>query len=127
MTDEKIIRRMKREALMERIFDLTLELTEERLTEIPDKDKKDNMSFDRLARTAQALIRAADEISALARKSRNEGENDQSGAGADNDAYYERQTAEIVSRVSRHLGGRECAVVAGDRQTGEPRTEDRGA
>ncbi len=54
-----------RRALIERIFDCSLELTLTRLEEVDHKDRKDSLAFDRIARTAHVLLRVAHEARAL--------------------------------------------------------------
>lgn len=106
MADEekKAAARAAREALIERIFDLSLELTLERLETVEAKDKRDSMIFDRVARTAQVFVRLAAEADSLAvRKRKEQQENDQSGADADEEARLEREAAELKRRLDAHI------------------------
>lgn len=95
-----------REALIDRIFDLSLKLTVERLETVEAKDKKDSMVFDRVARTAQALTRLASEADGLAaRKRKEQSENDQSGEDADEEKRLDREAAELQRRLDRYIDG----------------------
>ena len=106
-----------REALIDRIFDLSLELTVERLETVEAKDKKDSMVFDRVARTAQVLVRLASEADGLAaRKRKEQSENDQSGDDADEEKRLDREAAELQRRLDRYIDGLQRGDAAGGRR-----------
>ncbi len=106
MTNEerKAAAEAARDAMIARIFDLSLELTVERLENVDAKEKKDSMIFDRVARTAQVLVRLAGEADGLAaRKRKEKADHDQSGENADEDARIEREAAVIQQRLDRFV------------------------
>lgn len=70
--EEKKQRQAEREARIERILDLALALTEDRLENVDPKERKDNVAFDRVARTAQAFLRLADDADAISARKRKE-------------------------------------------------------
>lgn len=107
MSDEKAKERQKRrDDYIERILDLALDLTLERLENVDPKEKKDNMAFDRVARTAQVLIRVADDAESLAARKRKEQQaNDQSGENADDDARLDREAEVLQRRLDKYIDG----------------------
>jgi len=108
MANEKTIKAAleAREATIARIFDLSLELTLERLETVEAKEKKDSMVFDRVARTAQVLVRLASEADGLAaRKRKEQTDNDRSGEDADEEARLDREAAELQRRLDRYIDG----------------------
>ncbi|MEZ5894992.1 MAG: hypothetical protein R3C40_11485 [Parvularculaceae bacterium] len=132
MTDEMQTRlATERQERAERILDLALVLVEERLDCIDPKEKKDNMSFDRAARTALSFIRVALDADALAARKRKEHAADDKGANvrlpdADEIEKLERRLRDGMAR-SAH--GRECggagpsAVAARSVSRPDPRGE----
>jgi hypothetical protein len=105
MTDEAAIEQRKaREAKVDQILDLALDLTIARLKNVTPAEIEDNMSFDRLARTAQVLFRIVDEAHALVARQRKEQiANDQSGAGAEEAASIERTAVELERRLNEEI------------------------
>ncbi|MFZ5618816.1 MAG: hypothetical protein ACOZAA_15995 [Pseudomonadota bacterium] len=107
MTDEKTKQRQAARAeSVERILDLALDLTVARLENVDPKETRDNIAFDRLARTAQVLFRIADDADALAARKRKEQiENEQNGGGADEAARIARDEAELKRRLDAYIDG----------------------
>ena len=107
MTDQKAKeRRQRREDCIECILDLALALALERLEIVDPKEKKDNMAFDRVARTAQVLVRVADDADCLAARKRKENkDNEQSGDVADEDARIERDAAVLRRQLDKYIDG----------------------
>lgn len=88
-------------AVIEDIFDAALLFARRRLKEIDRDDVEDTMSFDRVARTALALVRVAGEVDALGARKFKEAENDgRSGAFTEED--LDRHEAELASRLARY-------------------------
>lgn len=102
-------------ALIARIFDLALNLTADRLENVDPKERKDNVAFDRVARTAQAFLRVADEAHALSARQQKEDAAHDEGANvrlpdATEIDALERALNEIVARQDRghERRGAEC-------------------
>ncbi|MCB2099069.1 MAG: hypothetical protein KDE05_15670 [Parvularculaceae bacterium] len=99
-------RQRRRDECIERILDLALDLTLERLENVDPKEKKDNMAFDRVARTAQVLIRVADDADSIAARKRKEQQaNDQSGDNADEEARLDREAEVLQQRLDKYIDG----------------------
>ncbi|MCB2114431.1 MAG: hypothetical protein R3C42_05875 [Parvularculaceae bacterium] len=107
MSDEKAKERSRRRGeCIESILDRALELTLERLEIVDPKEKKDNMAFDRVARTAQVLIRVADDADSIAaRKRKEQQENDRSGENAGDEARLDRETEILQQRLDQYIDG----------------------
>lgn len=118
-------RQAKREEMIESILDLALDLTLQRLENVDAKEKKDNMIFDRVARTAQVLIRVADDADSLAaRKRKEQTDHDQSGANADDDARVEREAAVLKGRLDKYIDGLANSAAQSDRRPDGARDGD---
>ncbi len=88
-------------AVIEDIFDAALLFARRRLKDIDRDDVEDTMSFDRVARTALALVRIASEVDALGARKFKEAENDgRSGAFTEDD--INRHEAELAGRLARY-------------------------
>ena len=93
-----------RDAQIDRIFDLSLALALERLDTIEPKEKKDSLTFDRVARTAQSLVRLADEADTLAaRKRKEQSDHDKNSADAGDSERIARDAAVLQRELDRHI------------------------
>jgi hypothetical protein len=88
-------------AVIEDIFEAALCSARQRLTDVKGEDVEDTMSFDRVARTALALVRIAAEVDAIGVRKRKEAENDgRNGAVSEDD--INRHEQELARRLARH-------------------------
>lgn len=108
MTKEEEMK-ASRAARIERIFDLALDLTLERLENVDAKEKRDSMAFDRVARTAQVFVRLAHESHALAAQNRKEtAAHDESGdVRLPDDSEIEKLERALNQRLARSRRGQE--------------------
>jgi hypothetical protein len=115
MSDGKTkLRQAAREVSVERILDLALDLTIARLENVDPRETKDNIAFDRLARTAQVLFRIADDADALtARKRKEQLDNEQHGENAGDAARIDRDANELQRRLDAYIDGLAGRALAG--------------
>lgn len=117
MTDqgqEKAVARC--DGRIQQIFEKAIAEALSRLDSIKDDERDDNVAFDRAARTALAFLRIAESAAALAaRKRKDDTDNEQRGASADDDARIARDEQELKRRLDKYIDGLSGRPAAGDR------------
>ena len=99
MTTDRASEQSRSIDIARRLYDVAIDLALERLECVDAKEKKDNVAFDRVARTAQTLVHLAGDVDALVSRKRKEArDNDQTGDDAE-----EQRLAKDVAVIKRDL------------------------
>ena len=123
MTEAKATERHRaRSENIARILDLALDLTVDRLENIDPKERKDNVAFDRVARTAQAFLRVADEAHTFTITQQKEDAAHDQGANVrlPDDDEITRLEQRLHRRLCGQARGSERAIAADDNGKSPP-------
>ncbi|NWG91835.1 MAG: hypothetical protein HXY21_04920 [Parvularculaceae bacterium] len=94
------------EESLKAIFSFSIVETQKRLADITFDEREDTRKFDRIARTAVAFMRVAQEANALLARIREEmTKHDHDGDGAERAARLEREEAILRKRLDRYIDG----------------------